>query len=254
MHPEIEKLIAIAKDSGNLTERQREILLRKAEELGENVDEVEFVLEKIRLSLQQAKHLKPDENVSNEGNVIPDTEEHVVQAETPLAFPQAVQEPKKKTESLSIKGCLNGCLIFLLGAGIIVGIVSIALRLFGGSINDENMRESVMQDDVAEVEQTEEQNAVPVNEEIVENAEMQNTNAVTVFKEIMEYIRNEDFQGARAKAGNNQELLDEIAANEVNWYIIQGALENAKKAAATVHDERKKEKLLKDIWEHEFNQ
>lgn len=252
MHPEIEKLIAIAKDSGNLTEKQREILLRKTEELGENVDEVEFVLEKIRLSLQQAKHLKPDENVSMEGNVISETEEHVVQAETPLAFPQAVREPKKKPESLSIMGCFKGCLIFLIGTGVIVCIVFTALRLFGGSINDENMRESVMQDDVAEVEQTEEQNAVPVNEEIIENAEMQNTNAV--FKEILKCIRIGDYQGARAKAGNNQELLDEIAAYEVDWYIIQYDFDNAREVAATIHNEKKKEELLKDIWEHEFNQ
>ena len=251
MHPEIEKLIAIAKDSGNLTEKQREILLRKTEELGENVDEVEFVLEDIRLSLQQVKHPKPDENVSKEDNVISETEEHVVQAETPLAFPQAIQEPKKKTESSLIKGCLKGCLIYYVVTGVIVFIAFIALRLFG-SVDDENMRESVMQNDVADVEQTEEQNVVPVNEEIVENAEMQNTNAV--FKEILKCIRIGDYQGARAKAGNNQELLDEIAAYEVDWYIIQYDFDNAREVAATIHNEKKKEELLKDIWEHEFNQ
>lgn len=47
MHPEIEKLIAIAKDNGKLTERQKEIILRKAESLGEDKDEVEFLLETI---------------------------------------------------------------------------------------------------------------------------------------------------------------------------------------------------------------
>ena len=126
-------------------------------------------------------------------------------------------------------------------------------KIVAALITDENKREAVMHS-ISEAEKNERRDDVPEKKEIVENAEMQNTNAVTVFKEIMEYIRNEDFQGARAKAGNNQELLDEIAANEVNWYIIQGALGNAKKAAATVHDERKKEELLKEIWEHEFNQ
>ena len=48
MHPDVEKLISIAKDSGELTGKQREIILRKARQLGEDVDEVEMVLESIR--------------------------------------------------------------------------------------------------------------------------------------------------------------------------------------------------------------
>ena len=44
MHPDIEKLINIAKETGELTERQKEIILRKAEKLGEDVDEVEMIL------------------------------------------------------------------------------------------------------------------------------------------------------------------------------------------------------------------
>lgn len=44
MHPDIEKLINIAKESGELTEKQKEIILRKAEKLGEDVDEVEMIL------------------------------------------------------------------------------------------------------------------------------------------------------------------------------------------------------------------
>ena len=48
MHPDIEKLITIAKESGEVTEKQKEIILRKAEKLGEDVDEVEMLLESIR--------------------------------------------------------------------------------------------------------------------------------------------------------------------------------------------------------------
>lgn len=48
MHPDIEKLISIAKESGELTAKQKEIILRKAEKLGEDVDEVEMLLESIR--------------------------------------------------------------------------------------------------------------------------------------------------------------------------------------------------------------
>lgn len=45
MHPDIEKLINIAKESGELTDKQKEIILRKAEKLGEDIDEVEMYLE-----------------------------------------------------------------------------------------------------------------------------------------------------------------------------------------------------------------
>lgn len=47
MHPDIEKLVNIAKESGELTEKQKEIILRKAGTLGEDLDEVEMILETI---------------------------------------------------------------------------------------------------------------------------------------------------------------------------------------------------------------
>lgn len=47
MHQDIEKLINIARESGKLTSKQKEIILRKAEKLGEDVDEVELRLEQI---------------------------------------------------------------------------------------------------------------------------------------------------------------------------------------------------------------
>lgn len=45
MHPDIEKLINIAKESGELTDKQKEIILRKAEKLGEDPDEAELILD-----------------------------------------------------------------------------------------------------------------------------------------------------------------------------------------------------------------
>ena len=48
MHPDIEKLINIAKEGGELTEKQKAIILRKAEKLGEDVDEVEMILETVK--------------------------------------------------------------------------------------------------------------------------------------------------------------------------------------------------------------
>ena len=47
MNAEIEKLIASVKETGSMTARQKEIILEKAKELGEDPSEVEFVLENI---------------------------------------------------------------------------------------------------------------------------------------------------------------------------------------------------------------
>ena len=45
MHPEIEKLIEMALADGQVSEKEREIILRKAEKLGLDVDEVEMYFE-----------------------------------------------------------------------------------------------------------------------------------------------------------------------------------------------------------------
>jgi uncharacterized membrane protein YebE (DUF533 family) len=45
MNPEIDKLINIALTDGQVTDKEREIILRKAEKLGLDVDEVEMYLE-----------------------------------------------------------------------------------------------------------------------------------------------------------------------------------------------------------------
>jgi ribosomal protein L40E len=45
MHPEIENLINMALADGEITEKEREVVLRKAEKLGEDKDEVEMILD-----------------------------------------------------------------------------------------------------------------------------------------------------------------------------------------------------------------
>ena len=47
MHTEIEKMLALAEENGHLTEKQREIIVRKADAMGEDMDEVIFRLEAI---------------------------------------------------------------------------------------------------------------------------------------------------------------------------------------------------------------
>lgn len=47
MHQDIEKLLNTVKEKGSMTERQREIILSKAQQLAEDMTEVEFLLEEI---------------------------------------------------------------------------------------------------------------------------------------------------------------------------------------------------------------
>jgi hypothetical protein len=56
MHPEIEKLIDLALADGQITDKERVIILRKAEKLGEDIDEVEMVLEGKISKLAQTKN------------------------------------------------------------------------------------------------------------------------------------------------------------------------------------------------------
>ncbi len=44
MHPEIEKLINLTIATGEITEKKRQTIMRKAESLGEDLDEVELIL------------------------------------------------------------------------------------------------------------------------------------------------------------------------------------------------------------------
>ena len=67
MHPDIEKLINIAKERDELTEEQKEVILRKAGQLGEDVDEIEFILEVFWGSSQKSHDVikdRPDTNRS----------------------------------------------------------------------------------------------------------------------------------------------------------------------------------------------
>jgi uncharacterized C2H2 Zn-finger protein len=58
MHQDIEKLLSTAKEKGSITEKQREIILNKAQQLGEDMAEVEFMLEDITLRREELKKTK----------------------------------------------------------------------------------------------------------------------------------------------------------------------------------------------------
>lgn len=64
MYPELQKLIEMAILDGNLTVKKREIILRKAEKIGYDIDEVEMYLENMLLNTS----VKPSTN--KEGQVL----------------------------------------------------------------------------------------------------------------------------------------------------------------------------------------
>lgn len=64
MHPEIENLINIALVDGEVTEKERRVIIKKATELGVDADEVEMVLDG-KLHQLEANKLKQKEKVGN---------------------------------------------------------------------------------------------------------------------------------------------------------------------------------------------
>lgn len=63
MHPEIENLINMALADGEVTEKKRAIIMRKAEALGEDKDEVELILDgRIALYKKEQSKLQPSIN------------------------------------------------------------------------------------------------------------------------------------------------------------------------------------------------
>ena len=64
MHPEIEKLIDLALADGQITEKERNVILKKAAELGVDADEVEMTLEG-RFHQLEATKPKQKEKVGN---------------------------------------------------------------------------------------------------------------------------------------------------------------------------------------------
>lgn len=63
MHPEIDKMVKMAQSRGFLTVAQRNMILNKARELGDDLVEVEFVLSGIPLSDSTNEHV-PNQNAS----------------------------------------------------------------------------------------------------------------------------------------------------------------------------------------------
>lgn len=62
MNPEIEKLIDLALSDGEITDKERSVILKKSEKLGEDPDEVEMILDG---RFHESKKIKTKEKVGN---------------------------------------------------------------------------------------------------------------------------------------------------------------------------------------------
>lgn len=70
MHPDLEKLIELILTDGNITEKERNVIIKKAKELGEDIDEIEVVLD-ARLHQHQSALFKPTKQRKGNINVCP---------------------------------------------------------------------------------------------------------------------------------------------------------------------------------------
>lgn len=89
MNTDIERLIKLAAEGGSISDRQREIILRKAQEVGEDLDEVQFMM---KIAAREAKNKPALENINIQKDVVG---EQVVQDNT-----EGPITPKYMIESL----------------------------------------------------------------------------------------------------------------------------------------------------------
>lgn len=136
MHAEIEKLLHLAKEKGGITEHQRQLIVSKAKQLGEDMVDVEFFLENIPIinsnksNTQNAEDnitiesLEGNSNASshkaslfdiNEGNIT--VANSMVKRLNPL--------------NKNNKGCRKGCLSVIL-IMVIMGILGFIFNLIIG--------------------------------------------------------------------------------------------------------------------------
>ena len=65
MNSDIERLIKLAAEGGSISDRQREIILRKAQEAGEDLDEVQFMM---KIAAREAKVKPVSKSFSSQEN------------------------------------------------------------------------------------------------------------------------------------------------------------------------------------------
>lgn len=121
MHPEIEQLISIIKEGGKLTSVQKDIVIRRAKELGCDADDVEFELEELSLSLQR------DENPSDV--VVPQPANSISKGS--ISFLKKISEflPSSSDPVEIAKLKYKGCCFILIGLAAILYFIIILISI-----------------------------------------------------------------------------------------------------------------------------
>ena len=105
MHNEIEKLIIHAREKGFLTARQRSLIISKAEQLGDDISELEFILDDIPIG--------DNENTPSiiepiiQDSVVSSTNQNGEKSEDKSHDDSSQYDYKPVSKK---KGCLRGCL------------------------------------------------------------------------------------------------------------------------------------------------
>ena len=129
MHTEVEKLIIRAKKNGFITERQRDLIISKAKELGDDMDEVEFSLDDIPVKSSEIR-----DNTINEQSTTESINMDDVVGETPVSHNNSLTvatESLKSLKRLNNKGCKKGCL-WLIVIMVVLGILGYIYDLIVG--------------------------------------------------------------------------------------------------------------------------
>lgn len=119
MHTDVERLIAMAKSTGFITPRQREMILSKARALGDDIVEVEFYLDDIPIKEEPA----PSNNTQSYARPNP---AYSAQPKPNQQTSAAQEKPKKKKKGKWIW-------IMLLVIVVIIGIIAVASAISDSS-------------------------------------------------------------------------------------------------------------------------
>lgn len=110
MHTKIENLINRAKENGSMTERQRGLILSKAKELGDDLDEIEFSLEDIPI-----KDFEQQDITSQESSPADDIKIDDLISKPAVSSGDPLKSMTVSLKTLNNKGCRKGCLLLIIG-------------------------------------------------------------------------------------------------------------------------------------------
>ena len=122
MHTDVERLISLAKERGGLTLRQREMILNKAHELGDEIIEVEFFLDDIPIQ-EEACSTHSQQNINSCSNNL--SPSYFAQPNTDKQKTSETDETLERKKKKKKKGKWIWLVVIVLVAAIVGIVVSI---------------------------------------------------------------------------------------------------------------------------------